>query len=518
MAFSTPVIVANSDPVSGTSPRTLTCTGVPGRIYVATCGRYSAADGYNTFSDNGGNTWTRVDYAPKSGTTGRRVEIWVCVATNGFSQVTFTLLNTLYATVNIVEIQGGSGVIHAYNTDVRASSAGVTPPPVTITPTQANTMTLAWCQANPNNITAMSVAAPFTELDTGGLTQGPQVAYAYNLPTGSAVGAQFNIGTTTGNGHAIISFEEDATPPSSSPFTLWDGTNEQPLDIEGVWNGSAIVPVVFDQVYTTTPAPLAMLVGMDSLPANLAGDVASYPGIMYHRDFGVGNPTTPTPWNTGQRWAALPQGATMHISWKGDPTALTAFLDSIPDVPPVWFQGVYCSHKHEPYDEVKGGQYTAAQFRSYNITAMNIRNTHPKGHWILGMGPILTRYDLDEATPPADPAEYGWPGMDYYGVDCYWSKTSGGYPSTYNMFEKVFDLVLAAFPGIKLMVPEYGMVLQSGDSGTARASAITSHISYLRGRGDVLAIAYFNEIGSIPGVPLDDTPSADAWRAALASQ
>jgi phosphodiesterase/alkaline phosphatase D-like protein len=36
--------------------------------------------------------------------------------------------------------------------------------------------------------------------------------------------------------------------PGSSPFTMWTGTSEVPLVVEGVWDGSTVQPVTFDQI------------------------------------------------------------------------------------------------------------------------------------------------------------------------------------------------------------------------------------------------------------------------------
>ncbi|WP_431881811.1 hypothetical protein [Micromonospora chalcea] len=263
-----------------------------------------------------------------------------------------------------------------------------------------------------------------------------------------------------------------------------------------------------------------MLVGMDApLGSSWTAATVDYPGIQYTRDFGKDNLygndadtlTEPTPYGQG-KWNDLPSGAVMHISWKDDPGLLQTWMDALPDLPPS-HPGFYVSPWHEPRDEVDSGEFTTAQFRAWGKQMTDIVAAHPKKYLIRGVGPILTRYDLDEKN--ANPADYGWAGMDFFGVDCYQSDTSVGYYSTTKMFETVFNKIHAAFPGIPLMVPEYGMVkLPSDTTGAGRAAAITTHINYLRARGDVLAVAYFNDTGSIPGVPIAKTsPEADAWRA-----
>ncbi|MEV4521482.1 hypothetical protein AB0J77_14735 [Micromonospora tulbaghiae] len=269
-----------------------------------------------------------------------------------------------------------------------------------------------------------------------------------------------------------------------------------------------------------------MLIGLNaSAGANWAAAVADYPGIRYTRDFGKDNVwapsdadtlTEPTKYGTG-KFVQLPAGATMHLSWKDDPVLLSRWLDDLPALPDN-HPGFYISPWHEPRDEVDAGDFTTAQFRAWGQTLSTIKATHPRGNVIKGVGPILTRFDIDNAG--ADPAAYGWAGMDFFGVDCYWSTTTGGYPTTTQMFGNCFAAVHADWPGIPLLVPEYGLYRQASDTtGSGRASAITTHVNYLRSRGDVLAVAYFNEPGSLPGaVFADDSPEADAWRALLASQ
>jgi len=52
------------------------------------------------------------------------------------------------------------------------------------------------------------------------------------------------VGATTAASPASIT---DGTPAPTGPtWTLWDGTTEQPLTLDGVWNGTSIVPVTVE--------------------------------------------------------------------------------------------------------------------------------------------------------------------------------------------------------------------------------------------------------------------------------
>lgn len=268
-----------------------------------------------------------------------------------------------------------------------------------------------------------------------------------------------------------------------------------------------------------------MLLGMDAARGSAwTSTVANFPGIRYTRDFGRDNEwgtdadtlPEPTRYGTG-KFVDLPANAVMHLSWKDDPGLLTQWLDSLPDLP-ASHPGFYLSPWHEPRDEVDSGQFTTAQFRAWGAQMSSIVAAHPKKYLVRGVGPVLTRYDLDEKN--ANPADYGWPGMDFYGIDCYWSTTTGGYPTNAQMFDVVFGKVRTAYPGIPILVPEYGVYRQASDTtGSGRAACITSHVTYLRSLGYVKAWAYFNEEGSLPGAVIDDpSPEADAVRALLASQ
>lgn len=264
-----------------------------------------------------------------------------------------------------------------------------------------------------------------------------------------------------------------------------------------------------------------MLIGMDApLGSAWNGVVTDYPGIRYTRDFGKDGPdadtlTEPTPYGT-DKFTNLPAGAVMHLSWKDDTALFQGWLDALP-VLPADHPGFYVSPWHEPRDDVDAGTITAAYFRSQGEQLAQIIANHPKRGCIRGNGPILTRFDLDEKG--VDPTVYGYAGMTFYGVDCY-SQDTNVYYSTTKMFGTVFDKVTAAYPGIRLLVPEYGMVKTTTDStGQGRADTIRQHITYLKSRGDVDAVAYFNATGSIPGVPFTSTsPEAAVWRDLQANQ
>lgn len=472
MAFSNPVTVASA--VTGdANPKVLTYNGVVGRTYLLCLGRYLSADSYTAVSDSGGNTWTRLATAPASGTVGRRIDLWMCKPTTPFSTVIATQNNTGFGTASLVEIQGGSVV----NAAAAIERSGSTAPAVlNVTPTKTKTMVVAIVQANPLTTSQIHQAAGWTAI--GSASEGPKIAYRYDPPASAPVGCAWAFDASNGSGHAIVALEEAPT----ADWFLWDGTTETPLTLDGIWNGTTIDPCMFDTVVAapTEPPVSPLLLGMDC-PTGLewSAAVTDYPGIKYTRDFGVGSPTALSTQTQG-KWPALPAGATMHVSWKGNVETLSTWLTNL-TVP------VYISWYHEPE-----GDISAATFRTTCERMVEIINGHPKKDLILGNGPILTRFNLDEEN--VNPADWGYSGMTHYGVDCYQDQpTASSYWAPSKMFDVSFNKILAVYPGIRFWVPEFGITkLNSDSSGSGRAAAIETHVNYLKNRGDVDAAAYFN--------------------------
>lgn len=227
--------------VPGTvSPITVSYAGVAGRLYALALARSSAVDPFTTVTDDAGNTWTRRDWAPKSGTAGRRIEIWTCVPAAGFATITVAFTGTGIAYATLVEMRGHTGVVNAVAADFRASSAA--PAVLNITPTVADTLVLAACQGNPNTVAQMTPSAGWIDLATN--NAGPDLVYRINPPAGTPVGVTWTFASAAGSGHGIIAFEMDpAAPPVGPTVTVWNGATEQPATLEGVWNGTTIVPV-----------------------------------------------------------------------------------------------------------------------------------------------------------------------------------------------------------------------------------------------------------------------------------
>ncbi|WFE39424.1 hypothetical protein [Micromonospora sp. WMMD998] len=243
-----------------------------------------------------------------------------------------------------------------------------------------------------------------------------------------------------------------------------------------------------------------LLVGMSAEKgARTRRIVADYPGIRYMRDYGTDGPDPDAlpelpPLNAG-KFADAPS-AVMHVSWKDDVEQLAGWLDEVR-------RPIYLTWYHEPMGDVTPATYRATAARVSQIVA-----AHPQRRWVLGHGPIVTRYWLDEGR--GNPTDWVYPGMTHYGVDCYSQDTAAYWPAS-RMFGVAFGKVRAAVPGVRLLVPEYGLSRTTADTtGAGRAQALRDHVTWLRQQHDVDAIAYWN---NSTGVPLGDPPlESTAWR------
>lgn len=225
------------------SPLTVTYAGVAGRLYVLLTARNTATDPFTTVTDSAGNTWTRLHFAPTSGSVGRRIEQWYCVPTAPFATVTVAFTGAGQAQASLYEITGQAGSYLDTNAaDFRASSAA--PTAVTATPSEAGTLAIAAIQANSNTAAQCTPSAGWTSLATN--PAGPAVAYRANPTSGVALGVSWTLTTAQGTGHSIGIYK--AAPAGVLAVTVWNGTAEVPGTVEGVYNGTTVVPASLDIV------------------------------------------------------------------------------------------------------------------------------------------------------------------------------------------------------------------------------------------------------------------------------
>ncbi|MBM0228045.1 MULTISPECIES: hypothetical protein [Micromonospora] len=250
----------------------------------------------------------------------------------------------------------------------------------------------------------------------------------------------------------------------------------------------------------TAMVTVPTLVGMSAEKgARTQRIVADYPAIRYMRDFGSdtgdADALPELPPLTAGKFVDAP-AAVMHVSWKDDVEQLTTWLDGLT-------RPIYLTWYHEPMGDVAPATYRATATRLAQIVA-----AHPRRRYVLGHGPIVTRYWLDEGR--GNPTDWGYPGMTHYGVDCY-SRDTSTYWTAARMFGVAFGKIRAAYPGLRLLVPEYGLSRTTTDTtGAGRAQALRDHVTWLRQQADVDAVAYWNNWAEfeLPDPPLEST----AWR------
>lgn len=254
-----------------------------------------------------------------------------------------------------------------------------------------------------------------------------------------------------------------------------------------------------------------MLVGLSTTAGALTRQSAlDFPNIGYFRDFGNDGDDPDrlpelTPHGTGKP-VDLPN-AVAHHSWKDDVEQLGGWLNGIR-------RPSYLTWWHEP-----PGDVTSLAYRATGARVSQIIDAHPNRRWVLGHGPIVPRFWLDEKG--GDPLDWAYPGMTHYGIDCYGRDTTAYRPAS-RLFGAAFNKVRAAAPGVRLLVPEYGRTRVSADTtGVGRAAAIREDLGWLRQQPDVDAVAYWsNTVREKDGTLIDyriaaDSPEAAALREAM---
>lgn len=260
---------------------------------------------------------------------------------------------------------------------------------------------------------------------------------------------------------------------------------------------------VTDTVEYEPASPL--LLGMTAQPGDTVLTFSTFAHIGYFRDFGKDGSdpdTLPelTAHGTG-KLAQAPAGCVAHVSWKDDVEALGPWLAAAPDD-----RRYFLTWHHEPMGDV-----TPAAYRSNAGKIPQILAGHPKAHLVLGHGPVVTRYWLEQAGN--DAADWAYPGMTFFAGDCY-----NGSTSTYRNATQMFGSTATAARrfNVPWLVPEYGIErITSDTTGSGRAQIMRDHIAWARSQGDCLAIAWWNIGGDrITNVE----PEQGTWRQLLQEQ
>jgi len=222
--------------------------------------------------------------------------------------------------------------------------------------------------------------------------------------------------------------------------------------------------------HTPPPVPPPLRIGLDCTDSNLTTDLALYPKLAYHRVFGPGA----LPRHDGLKLTSLPPSCIPHVSWKTwDEAALVTWLADVR-------RPMYLTYHHEPMGDIDPGLYVERAAR-----AAELAKAQPL---ILGTGPILTRYWLEQGN--GNPDIWRFAGQTFWGIDCYALAGSLRYVTPEEMFGAA--VFLGRRDSLPVLIPEWGIERLAGDTaGQLRAQSLRDSIRYLRD-SQVAAVGYWN--------------------------
>lgn len=251
-------------------------------------------------------------------------------------------------------------------------------------------------------------------------------------------------------------------------------------------DGSTIVGTF--KLVPPPPKP-KLLVGIDFPPSETDLHISRYSPLGYHRVFeDSGFPSLIT-----GKLTKLPSNCCVHISWADnfdDNTVsnLQRFLDNLGEFIEVrklnW--QVIITWKHEPMKKVDSA--------TYKSVGPKIAQVCQNYKFVIGNGPILTRYWMDEGG--GNPEIYWYDGADTFGDDCYnGTAKAGSGAARYRSPAEMFDtgLSFADKMGVRFLVPEFGAerLRDGGDPlGTLRSKWMYDCVGYLLD-AEALAVAWW---------------------------
>lgn len=222
-----------------------------------------------------------------------------------------------------------------------------------------------------------------------------------------------------------------------------------------------------------------MRIGVSFNLADMPASLTNYQGMKITRHFGVdydkdGLPELPNV-TSDMRWRSIAPDALIHVSYKDNVEQLNTWLNTLNrEVLITWY--------HEPHGDVDPATYRRNAERMVAII-----NRHPRRHLVLGNGPIVTRFWLDEGN---NPDQFRYKGLTFFGLDPYNGKNMTRYRSSDEMYGRGFDT--ATRWDVPVVIGEIGAELIPGDTGAGRAMAIRQWAVDARDSGMVTDWVYWN--------------------------
>jgi hypothetical protein len=332
--------------------------------------------------------------------------------------------------------------------------------------------------------------------------------------TRPSVGAVLDSVSLPGQGTASVTLDLTGVVTGAGALDV-AMTNPTPLSVSSVYSSEAgtaanrpTLVIEYAPAVTLCGASFAAESG-ETYQQALAREDGLFDGLDIVRVFYSGLPQAwPGKLDAGDR--------PMIISFKAHPNDVNAGTHDVRLRD--WFataprdRDIYWTYFHEPENDIEGGAYTAAAFRSAfaRVSALADEAANPRLKATL----ILMGWTVDPASGRTWTDYYpGAAAVDVIGWDLYNpSWRNGNYKPVTDLFARV--IAASASAGKPFGIAETGSPLVAGDAGEARGAWLRALIGHLASEG-ALFIAYFDlDWTTQAGIDyrLRDAPSVAAWR------
>lgn len=221
-------------------------------------------------------------------------------------------------------------------------------------------------------------------------------------------------------------------------------------------------------------------------------------------------------------WDLLDQRLTDHtgiVSFRIPPATVNS--GAADAVLRAWFRAAptgwttYWSYMHEPEDEVRRGDFTAAAYRAAWARIAGL--AREAGNPQLKATLILMCYTVNPASGRTWTDYHSAGNVEVLGWDCYnHGEKRGVYGDPATLYSRAVMASRAA--GLPWGMAEIGSLLAAGDTtGTGRAAWLTRVARYLHAEGAEF-VSYFDTNGAGSDYRLLDEPSRRAWHDVVSDQ
>lgn len=166
-------------------------------------------------TDTAGGSWTRLSFAPTTGTVGRRVELWTKFGSAAITAVSVAFTGTTAAHASLIKLNNVSTTFGQGPYATSFQAATTTPTELTVALPEPNMLVISALQANSNTQAQHVQETGWTKGTTS--TAGP--AWAWRNDLGAVTdGCKWTTTASQGVGSAIIAFR---SAPATSPTNMF---------------------------------------------------------------------------------------------------------------------------------------------------------------------------------------------------------------------------------------------------------------------------------------------------------